>query len=76
MKSLYAIFFKRKINSHEYLVYVTKNRFPNLKGCSLESVKIYCTITVSRRERLSDEPVVIAVQGAISEIMLCSKSLY
>ena len=73
MKSLYAIFFKRKINSHEYLVYVTKNRFQRVAVCKVSK---YIARSRYQEERLSDEPVVIAVQGAISEIMLCSKSLY
>lgn len=68
-------FLLEESNSHEDLVDVIKNRFPNLKGCSLRSVKRYCSEHgIKKRKPASDETVDIAVQGAISEVMLFSKS--
>ena len=61
-------------NSYEDLLVVIKNRYPNLRGCSLRSVKRFCTNHgIKKRMSVADGTVDIAVQGAISEVRLCSK---
>lgn len=67
-------------NSYEVyedlLVVMSKNRYPNLRGCSLRSVKRFCTNHgIKKRMSVADGTVDIAVQGAISEVRLCSKSI-
>ena len=63
-------------NSYEDPVVVIKNRYPNLRGCSLRSVKRFCSNHgIKKRKSVSDGTVDIAVQGAISEVRLCSKSI-
>ena len=63
-------------NIYEDLLVVIKNRYPNLSGCSLRSVKRFCSNHgIKKRKSVSDGTVDIAVQGAISEVRLCSKSI-
>jgi len=63
-------------HSYEDLLVVIKNRYPNLRGCSLRSVKRFCSNHgIKKRKSVSDGTVDIAVQGAISEVRLCSKSI-
>ena len=52
-------------NSYEDLA-VIKNRYPNLRGCSLRSVKRFCSYHgIKKRISVANETVDIAVQGAI-----------
>ena len=63
-------------NSYEDLLVVIKNRYPNLRGCSLSSVKRFCSYHgIKKRMSVADGAVNIAVQGAISEVRLSSKSI-
>ena len=59
-------------NSYEDLLVVIKHRYPNLRVCSLQSVKRICSYHgVKKRMSVADGTVDIAVQGAISEVRLC-----
>jgi len=54
---------------YEDLLVVIKNRYPNLRGCSLRSVKRFCTNHgIKKRMSVADGTVDIAIQGAISEV--------
>jgi len=62
-------------NSYEDLLAVVKNHYPNLRGCSLRSVKRFCSYHgIKKRISVANETVNIAVQGAISEVR-CPKSI-
>ena len=68
-------FLVQKSNSYEDLVVEITNHYPNLRSCSLRSVKRYCSYNgIKKRMTVPDETLDIAVQGAISEVRLCSKS--
>jgi len=61
-------------NSYEDLA-VIKNRYPNLRGCSLRSVKRFCSYHgIKKRISVANVTVDIAVQGAISEVR-CPSSI-
>ena len=63
-------------DSYEDLLVVIKNRYPNPRGCSLRSVKRFCCYHgIKKRMSVADGTVDIAVQAAISEVRLCSKSI-
>ena len=63
-------------NSYEDLLVVIKHRYPNLKGCSLRSVKRICSYHgIKKGMSVADGTVDIAVQGAILEVRICSKSI-
>ena len=70
MKSLSAVFLlTEENNSYEDLLAVIKNRFPNLMGFSLRSVKRFCSYHgIKKRISVANETVNISVQGAISEV--------
>ena len=54
---------------YEDLLMVIKNHYPNLRGCSLRSVKRFCTNHgIKKRMSVADGTVDIAVQGAILEV--------
>ena len=56
-------------NSYEDLLAVIKNRYPNLRGFSLRSVKRFRSYHgIKKRISFANETVDIAVQGAISEV--------
>ena len=56
-------------NSYEDLLMVIKNRYPNLRGCSLRSIKRFCSYhCVKKRMSVVNGTVEIAVQGAKSEV--------
>jgi len=62
-------------NTYEDLLAVIKNRYPNLRGCSLQSVKRFCSCHgIEKRISFANETVDIAVQGAISEVR-CPRSI-
>ena len=71
-KSLSAVFLWRKIiepYSYEDLLVVIKNRYPNLKVCSLRTVKMFCSYHgIKKRMSVADGTVDIAVLGEISEV--------
>ena len=55
---------------------VIKNCYPNLRVCSLRTVKRFCSYHgIKKRMSAAAGTVDIAVQGAISEVRLCSKSI-
>ena len=69
-------FFMEKNNSYRDLLVVIKNHYPNLRVCSLRTVKKVCSYHgIKKRMSVADGTVDIAVQGAISEVKLCSKSI-
>ena len=69
-------FLMEENNSYEDLLVVIKNRNPNLRICSLRSVERFCSYHgIKKRMSVADGTVDIAVQGAISEVRLCSKSI-
>ena len=69
-------FFMEENNSYRDLLVVIKNRYPNLRVCSLRTVKKVCSYHgIKKRMSVADGTVDIAVQGAISEVRLCSKSI-
>ena len=55
--------------SYEDLLMVIKNRYPNLRVCSLRTVKRFCSYhgikKLNKRMSVADGTVNIAVQGAI-----------
>ena len=55
--------------SYEDLLMVIKNRYPNLRVCSLRTVKRFCSYhgikKLNKRMSVADGTVDIAVQGAI-----------
>ena len=56
-------------NSCEDVLVVIKNHYPNLRDCTLRSVKRLCSYHgIRKRISVADETVDIAVQGAISEV--------
>jgi len=56
-------------NSYEDVLVVIKNHYPNLRGCTLRSVKRFCSYHgIRKRISVADETVDIAVQGAISGV--------
>ena len=58
-------------NTYEDLLVVIKNRYPNLRGCSLRRIKRFCSYHgIKKRMSVADETVDIAVQGVISEVRL------
>ena len=69
-------FLMEENNSDRDLLVVIKNRYPNLRVCSLQTVKKVCSYHgFKKRMSVADGTVDIAVQGAISEVKLCSKSI-
>ena len=69
-------FLMEENNSYKDLLVAVKNRYPNLRGCSLRSIKRFCSYQgIKRRMSVADGTVDIAVQGAISEVRLCCKSI-
>ena len=65
-------------NSYKDLLVVIKNHCLNLRGCSLRSVKRFCSYHgIKKRLSIADGAVDIAVQGAISDVRLhvCPKSI-
>ena len=68
-------FLMEENNSYEDLLVVIKNRYPNLRGCSVRSIKRFCSDHgIKKRMSVADGTVDIVVQGAISEVRLCCKS--
>ena len=71
-RSLSAVFLWRKIigpNSYEDLLVVIKNRYSNLRVCSLRTVKRFCSYHgIKKRMSVADGTVDIAVLGEISEV--------
>ena len=69
-------FLMEKNNSYEDLHVVVKNCYPNLRVCSLRTVKRFCSYhgikKLNKRMSVADGTVDIAVQGAVR---LCSKSI-
>ena len=62
--------------SYEDLLVVIKNRYPNLRVCSLRTVKRFCSYhDIKKRMSVADGTVDVAEQGAIQEVRLCSKSI-
>ena len=62
-------FLMEENNSYKDLLVVIKNRYPNLRGCSLRSIKRFCSDHgIKKRMSVADETIDIAVQGAISEV--------
>ena len=62
-------FLMEENNSYEDLLVVIKNRYPNLRGCSVRSIKRFCSDHgIKKRMSVADETIDIAVQGAISEV--------
>ena len=62
-------FLMEENNSYEDLLVVIKNRYPNLRSCSLRSIKRFCSYhDIKKRMSVADGTVDIAVQGAISEV--------
>ena len=69
-------FLMEENNSYEDPLVVIKNRYPNLRGCSLRSIKWFCSYhSIKKKMPVSDGTVDIAVQGAITEVNLCCKSI-
>ena len=67
-------FLMEENNSDRDLLVVIKNRYPNLRVCSLRTVKKVCSYHgIKKRMSVADGTDDIAVQGAISEVRLCSK---
>ena len=61
-------------HTHEDLVVEIKNRYPNLKGCSVRSVKRFCDHHgIRKRMPVSDGALDTAVRAAVSEVRMCSK---
>ena len=55
--------------SYEDLLVVIKNRYPNLRVCSLRTVKRFWSYhDIKKRMSVADGTVDIAVQGEISEV--------
>ena len=71
-RSLSAVYLWRKItgpNSYEDLLVVIKNCYPNLRVCSLRTVKRFCSYHgIKKRMSVADGTVNIAVLGEISEV--------
>ena len=56
-------------NTYEDLVLAIENRHPNLRGCSLRSVKRYCSNHgIKKRKPVSNEEIDTAMRSAISEV--------
>ena len=69
-------FLMEENNSYRDLLVVIKNCYPNLRVCSLRTVKRVCTYHgIKKRMSVADGTVDIAVQGAISKVRLRSKSI-
>ena len=63
-------------NSYKDFHEIIKNRYPNLRGCSLRSLKRFCcNHGIVKRISVADDTVDIAVHGAISEVRECLKSI-
>ncbi len=61
-------------HTFEELVTEIKTRYPNLKGCSLRSVKRFCNHRgIRKRMPVADGVLDIAVRAAVSEVRMCSK---
>ena len=62
-------FLMEENNSYEDLFVVIKNHYPNLRVCSLRTVKRFCSYhgikNLNKRMSVADGTVDIAVQGAI-----------
>ena len=62
-------FLMEENNSYEDLFVVIKNHYPNLRVCSLRTVKRFCSChgikNLNKRMSVADGTVDIAVQGAI-----------
>lgn len=58
--------------TYEDLVVEINNRYPNLKGCSLRSVKRFCShYGIRKRMPVCDEALDTAVRTAVSEVRGC-----
>ena len=70
---LFAVFLLNKnILRLEDLVVEINNRYPNLKGCSLRSVKRFCSHHgIRKRMPVCDEALDTAVRTAVSEVRGC-----
>ena len=69
-------FLMEENNSYEDPLVVIKNRYPNLRGCSLRSIKRFCSYhSIKKKMPVSDGTVDIAIEGAITEVKLCCKSI-
>ena len=69
-------FLMEENNSYEDLLVVIKNRHPNLRGCSLRSIKRFCGYHgIKKRMPVAHGTIDIAVQGAITEVKLRCKSI-
>ena len=56
-------------NSYEDLVKETKNQFPGVRGCSLQSVKRFCSEHgIKKQVSESDNTLDLVVGSAISEV--------
>lgn len=56
-------------NSYEDLVEEIKNQFPGVRGCSLRSVKRFCSQHgIKKQVPVSTETLDLVVQSAISEV--------
>ena len=59
-------------HTYEDLVVEINNRYPNLKGCSLRSVKRFCSHHgIRKRMPVCDEALDTAVRTAVSEVRGC-----
>ena len=62
-------------HTYEELVSEIKARYPNLKGCSLRSVKRFCSHQgIRKRMPVSDGELDIAVRAAVSEVRMLTSS--
>ena len=62
-------FFMEENNSYRDLLVVIKKRYPNLRGCSLRTVRKVCSYHgIKKRMPVADGTVDIAVLGEISEV--------
>ena len=65
-------FLTQQKHTYEDLVVEINNRYPNLKGCSLRSVKRFCSHHgIRKRMPVCDEALDTAVRTAVSEVRGC-----
>ena len=71
-KDFVRCFLTQQKHTYEDLVVEINNRYPNLKGCSLRSVKRFCShYGIRKRMPVCDEALDTSVQTAVSEVRGC-----